>query len=677
MTRQEVIRGRFNRAMQLIEIGPSYNPVVAKVDGWQTTTIDHASRDDLLKKYRSMGVETADRIEPVDYVWQDGPLTALIPQCMHGQFDGLIASHVAEHLPDLISFFESASTLLTPGGIMALALPDKRVCFDFFQPLSTTGDIIDAHARQRSRHLRRTFFNQAAYGTTRNAEIGWPHIGNAAPFSLIHSVFQAQQAYNAASEDPGSPYSDTHAWTFTPKSFELVMLELNLLSHTDWAISSIQPADGVEFLVWLERKRLVMPEPEAQETRLSLLTEIIYENRGAIGQLDSAQAVPAAYVHAANSWPIPRPSIVAIVPLYNGARYIEEALVSIFQQTVPPAEIIVVNDGSTDNGAGEAIVERMARVHPIKLLHKPNGGQSSARNIAVRESSSELIALLDEDDVWYQNHLEKLVEPFQRRSARPVGWVYSNLDEINSEGAIVSQSYLSSLPTKHPKRHIHECIGEDMFVQPSATLISRKAFESVGGFDERLCGYEDDDLFLRMFCAGYDNFYLDMPLSKWRIYPGSTSYTPHMMRSRAIYTRKLLAMFLDDPNRGRYYARDLIIPRFREHAIREFDDAVKSDNAATVSEALAEIRFLAQHDKSILDSLYHHTLVYYRNALIGGDIESIDAAWVMMAKVAAEMPNGRLRTRVTVNMLRNAWVSRNVFALRRLAKPAIRWAFSA
>jgi hypothetical protein len=216
-----------------------------------------------------------------------------------------------------------------------------------------------------------------------------------------------------------------------------------------------------------------------------------------------------------------------------------------------------------------------------------------------------------------------------------------------------------------------------MFVQPSATLISRKAFESVGGFDERLCGYEDDDLFLRMFCAGYDNFYLDMPLSKWRIYPGSTSYTPHMMRSRAIYTRKLLAMFLDDPNRGRYYARDLIIPRFREHAIREFDDAVKSDNAATVSEALAEIRFLAQHDKSILDSLYHHTLVYYRNALIGGDIESIDAAWVMMAKVAAEMPNGRLRTRVTVNMLRNAWVSRNVFALRRLAKPAIRWAFSA
>jgi hypothetical protein len=121
----------------------------------------------------------------------------------------------------------------------------------------------------------------------------------------------------------------------------------------------------------------------------------------------------------------------------------------------------------------------------------------------------------------------------------------------------------------------------------------------------------------------------------------------------------------------------IIIPQFCEHAIREFEDAVKSDNAATVSEALAEIRLLAQHDKSILDSLYHHALVCYRNALIGGNIESIDAAWVMMAKVAAEMPGGRLRTRVTVNMLRNARVSRTVFALRRLAKPAIRWAFSA
>jgi glycosyltransferase involved in cell wall biosynthesis len=677
MTREELIRSHFDRSMRLIEIGPSYNPVAPKADGWRTTTIDHASQSELLEKYAAIGVATTDRIEPVDYVWLDGPLTALIPQTLHGQFDGLVASHVGEHFPDLIGFFKSASTLLKPDGILALALPDKRVCFDFFQPLTTTGDLVDAHARGRTRHQCRTFFNQAAYLTTRNAEVGWAHTGNTAPFQLAHSIFQAQQAYDAASEDPARPYNDSHAWAFTPKSFELLMLELNLLGHTDWAIHSINPAAGVEFLVWLERKRVVLEEPEINAARLTLLTEIVYENRDAIAQLDAAEAAPVATRETAGSWPGPRPDIVAVIPLYNGARFIEAALKSVLAQTLQPAEIVVVNDGSTDDGAGAAIVERLARSNPITLLHKANGGQSSARNLGVRESSSEVIAFLDQDDVWYENHLEELVRPFQRRSAPPLGWAYSNLDEINENGVLMSRSYLSDLPAPHPKRHIHDCIGGDMFILPSAALISRKAFEAVGGFDERLCGYEDDDLFLRIFRAGYDNLYLDKPLSQWRIFPGSASFTPRMTRSRAIFTRKLLELFPDDPKRVRYYARDLIIPRFGVHAIREYEDAVSTGDPGAIAEAWAEIRFLAKYDKSLTSKLFNHTLVHYRDALIEGDNTAIAAAWKEMAEAASEMPNSRLRTRATLNLLRNPRLSKSVFAFRRVARPAIRWAFSA
>jgi glycosyltransferase involved in cell wall biosynthesis/SAM-dependent methyltransferase len=674
MTREELIRGHFDQTMRLIELGPSYNPIVAKADGWRTTTIDHASQTELLEKYGAMGVTTIDRIEPVDYVWQDGPITALIPQDMHGTFDGLVASHVGEHVPDLIGFFKSASTLLKPDGILALALPDKRVCFDFFQALTTTGDLVDAQGR--TRHRRRTFFNQTAYPTTRNAEVGWAHRGNNSPFELSHSIFEAQAAYDAANEDPALPYQDSHAWAFTPKSFELLMLELNLLGHTDWAIRSIEPAEGVEFYIWLERKRLVMAEPEINARRLSLLAEIVYENRDAITQLDAAEAAPGASRDSAFSWPGPKPSIVAIIPLYNGARYIEEALNSVVRQTLPPTEIIVVNDGSTDNGAGVAIVERLARTNPITLLHKPNGGQSSARNLGVRESSSELIALLDQDDVWYENHLQELVKPFQSHSAPPLGWAYSNLDEINQDGALMSRSFLNSLATKHPKRHVRECIGEDMFILPSAALISRKAFEAVDGFDERLCGYEDDDLFLRMFRVGYANIYLDMPLSKWRIHPESTSYTPRMMRSRAIYTRKLLELFPDDPKRARYYARDQIIPRFGEHAIREHHEAVELGDPAAIAEALAEIRFLAKYDKSIAVKLFHNTLVHYRDALMTGDNAVIAAAWKEMSEAAAQMPEGRRRTRAALNLLRDPRISKTVFAMRRIARPAMRWAFS-
>src|SRR5713226_3282985 len=90
-------------------------------------------------------------------------------------------------------------------------------------------------------------------------------------------------------------------------------------------------------------------------------------------------------------------SIVAIIPLYNGAKWIEGAIRSVFAQTLQPDEFIVVDDGSTDCGAGVAIVERLAQERPITLLRKSNGRQSAARNFGVAHSASALIALLDQD----------------------------------------------------------------------------------------------------------------------------------------------------------------------------------------------------------------------------------------------------------------------------------------
>ncbi len=98
-------------------------------------------------------------------------------------------------------------------------------------------------------------------------------------------------------------------------------------------------------------------------------------------------------------------SIAAIIPLYNGARWIEQAVRSVLAQTRMPDELIIVDDGSTDDGP--VIVEELAAQHPsIALLRKSNGGQSAARNFAVAHCKSALIALLDQDDIWYPNHLE-------------------------------------------------------------------------------------------------------------------------------------------------------------------------------------------------------------------------------------------------------------------------------
>jgi glycosyltransferase involved in cell wall biosynthesis len=286
--------------------------------------------------------------------------------------------------------------------------------------------------------------------------------------------------------------------------------------------------------------------------------------------------------------------IAAVIPLYNGASYIQQAIESVLYQSLPPTDIIVVDDGSTDNGP--QLVEELAREHPIRLLHKPNGGQGSARNFGVANSDCDLIALLDQDDVWYCNHLERLASPFSQPRAIELGWTYSNLDEIDEQGCMVVRSVLRLFDSvQHPKRDLHGCLSADMYVLPTASLISRTAFDAVGGFDERLRGYEDDDLFLRLFRAGYDNIYLDEALSQWRMFSGSSSYSPRMAISRMLYFRKLLAEFPDDPARGRFWRRDVLLPRFFVPLMAGFANAVQRNDRELMRTSLEDLRFVSRY----------------------------------------------------------------------------------
>jgi len=287
--------------------------------------------------------------------------------------------------------------------------------------------------------------------------------------------------------------------------------------------------------------------------------------------------------------------ITTIIPLYNGARFITRALESVLDQTLPPNEIIVVDDGSTDDGP--IIVQRFTNKYPIRLLRKPNGGQSSARNFGVANSNASYIALLDQDDAWYPNHLAELVRPFQETRPRELGWVYSDLDEVDGDGNMVVRSFLRMMPSAHPKRDVFTCLTTDMFVLPSASLISRKAFETVGGFDEKLMGYEDDDLFLRLFRAGYDNVYLDVSLTQWRIHTGSSSYSRRMSESRATYFRKLLASFPDEPQRRRYFARDCLAPRFFPKLASDYLAALRDRENDGVAATFSNLKFVSSLHK--------------------------------------------------------------------------------
>jgi glycosyltransferase involved in cell wall biosynthesis len=288
------------------------------------------------------------------------------------------------------------------------------------------------------------------------------------------------------------------------------------------------------------------------------------------------------------------PRITVVIPLYNGAEFIAEALKSVLAQTLQAASIIVVDDGSTDDGP--EIVARMARSHDITLIRKSNGGQGSARNLGISKSDTPLIALLDQDDIWYPHHLRELIKPFRETRYPDLGWVYSNLDEIDREGRMVIRRCLDALPKiEHPKRSLVGCLATDMFIVPTSTLISRHAFDAVGGFDERLIGYEDDDLFLRMFRKGYENVYLNESLAKWRVFTSSTSHSPHMRRSRMTYVRKLLETFPpDDPVCSRYW-RQLLAPRFFPMLLKEYRQSSRAGDSVTIRSTVEDLKVLVPY----------------------------------------------------------------------------------
>ncbi len=263
-------------------------------------------------------------------------------------------------------------------------------------------------------------------------------------------------------------------------------------------------------------------------------------------------------------------TVAVIIPYYNGSQYIRRAAESVLAQTVAATEFVVVDDGSSPEEA--ALLDEIAQSMGFRVLRKENGGQGTARNYGVSHTSSRFICFLDQDDFYLKTHIATLLDAV-RFDDPHFGWVYGDLMEADGDGNIVRSGMVKD-HASHPKRFINDLIANDMFVLPSASLIDRTAYEAVGGFDPQFTGYEDDDLFLRIFRRGYTNYYVDKAVTVWCINSDSTSYSIKMSRSRLRYVKKLCSLFPDDEDRRRNYVRDLIAPRFTNMIITDAFRAV-------------------------------------------------------------------------------------------------------
>jgi glycosyltransferase involved in cell wall biosynthesis len=208
-------------------------------------------------------------------------------------------------------------------------------------------------------------------------------------------------------------------------------------------------------------------------------------------------------------------------------------------QTVQPDEIIVVDDGSDEehnNFLGKLLTQ-----YPIKILTQENAGQSAARNLGVRESTSEFVCILDQDDYFLPQHIKDLLEIADLNDPR-FAFSYGDLWRETESGLVVSHSVVN-LENQHPLTDLATLVGSNMYILPSATLIRRDSFLEIGGYDVELRGYEDDDLFLRFFMSGFSNRFTSKPVTVWTINTSSTSFSESMARSRFIYFKKLVQAF--------------------------------------------------------------------------------------------------------------------------------------
>lgn len=241
-----------------LEIGPSYNPLVPKASGHPVETVDHASRTELVDKYRGYGLDEAkiSQIEEVDYVWHGGSLLDVVTD--KGAYGYIVASHFIEHTVDLIAFLQECEALLEVDGLLTLVIPDKRYCFDRFQPLSTVGDVIDAHHRGGDFHPAGAIVDHYAYACTNHGAIVWTP-GDGAQLAIqFEDLSGAVVGLAQALEQ--KEYIDTHRWKFTPASFDLLLADLAELDMHEFGVVERHDTLDFEFFVTL-RKGLASDAP--------------------------------------------------------------------------------------------------------------------------------------------------------------------------------------------------------------------------------------------------------------------------------------------------------------------------------------------------------------------------------------------------------------------------------
>src|SRR5215467_15785951 len=173
------------------------------------------------------------------------------------------------------------------------------------------------------------------------------------------------------------------------------------------------------------------------------------------------------------------PRVSAIIPAYNAARYLPQAIESVFAQTYTDWEIVLVDDGSTDDT--RAVVRSYLDRAPgrFRYIYQDNHGLPAARNEAIRNARGELLALLDADDIWMPDRLMHSIAAFESDSE--IGLVHGRVTRIDSEGRVID---VPPADRRYLEGHIaHYIYTRRAHIQCPTATFRRECVDALGGFD--------------------------------------------------------------------------------------------------------------------------------------------------------------------------------------------------
>ena len=212
------------------------------------------------------------------------------------------------------------------------------------------------------------------------------------------------------------------------------------------------------------------------------------------------------------------PLVSIIIPNYNHAQYVGDAIWSVLTQEYRNFEIIVVDDGSTDNSR-EVITQFGDKV---QYIHQKNAGLSAARNTGIKASKGVLIGVLDADDMYESIFLSTLVVTLQENP--DADGVYCGYQFVDHKNNLLPQ--IEARPVDHDK--LYDALLDGNFFVPESIFLRRYVYDNVGLFDETLRACEDWDVWLRV-TKKYKIVHSPNILTRHRILPGSMSTDPQRM----------------------------------------------------------------------------------------------------------------------------------------------------